>query len=144
MFFFHITFIITYFGCETDLNPIEYLIEYDPINMEKITSSSWLEIDGVKICHQYKIQSNHECGQLTIPSFNFIEFEIEDKQQISYMNKIEFSIQLYEKLFKENKNYVIKNTNLIYSVGVINFKRRDKKTIDIRYSKGYPLIIKRK
>ena len=101
-----------------------------------------MEIDGVKICHEYSFQSNQECGDLTVPSYKFVEFEIEGKQQISYMNKIEFSIQLYEKVFKNNEYYVVPNANLIYSVGIINFKRKDKKTIVIRFSQDYPLIIR--
>ena len=142
MFFFYIALVVTYFGCEKDVECSEYSIEYDTMNLDKIAPNSWIEIDGVKICHEYKLQSNLECGNFTIPSFEFIEFEIEGKQQISYMNKIDFSMQLYEKVFKNNNSYVVENTSLIYSVGIINFKRKDKKTINIKFSQDYPLIIR--
>lgn len=144
MFFFCNMLVVAYFGCEKDIQytESEYSIEYDPIHLDKITPNSWIEIDGVKICHEYKLQSNQECGHLTVPSYKFVEFEIEGKQQISYMNKIDFSVQLYEKVFKNNKNYVVTNTTLIYSVGIINFKRKDKKTINIKFSQDYPLVIR--
>ena len=58
------------------------------------------------------------------------------------MNKIDFSMQLYEKIFKNSKYYVVTNPNLIFNVGIINFKRKDKKAINIRFSQDYPLIIR--
>ena len=119
--------LVTYFGCEKDIQDTEseYSIEYDPIHLDKITPNSWLEIDGVKICHEYKLQLNKECCNFTVPFFKFIELEIEGKQQISYMNKIDFSMQLYEKKFKNSKYYVVTNPNLIFNVGIINFKRQE-------------------
>lgn len=144
MLFLGAILLVTYLGCEKDIQHTEseYSIEYDPIHLDKITPDSWLEIDGVKICHEYKFQLNKECCNFTVPSFKFIEFEIEGKQQISYMNKIDFSMQLYEKIFKNSKYYVVTNANLIYNVGIINFKRKDKKAINIRFSQDYPLIIR--
>lgn len=100
---FRCYFISNFFRrCEKDIQHTEseYSIEYDPIHLDKITPNSWLEIDGVKICHEYKLQLNKECCNFTVPSFKFIELEIEGKQQISYMNKIDFSKQLYEKFLK--------------------------------------------
>jgi len=53
MFFFCNMLVVAYFGCEKDIqySESEYSIEYDPIHLDKITPNSWLEIDGVKICH---------------------------------------------------------------------------------------------
>lgn len=57
------------------------------------------------------------------------------------LNKIDFSVLVYEKFFKNNDNYIISNLNLIYSVGIIKFKRKDNKKVNIKYSNNYPIIL---
>ena len=141
MFFFFILLITSFWSCEKEVHTKKYSLEFEAMNLNKVSAESWLEIDGVRLCHSYNFFSDKKCDDLTLPSFKFVEFEVDGKQQISYMNKIDFSVLVYEKFFKNNDNYIISNLNLIYSVGIIKFKRKDNKKVKIKFSNNYPIIL---
>lgn len=141
MFFFFLLMITSFCSCEKEVHTEIYTLEYDAMNLNKVSAESWLEIDGVRLCHSYNYFSDKKCDNLTLPAFKFVEFEVDGKQQISYMNKIDLSLLVYEKFFKNNDNYIITNLNLIYSVGIIKFKRKDNKKINMDYSNKYPVIM---
>jgi hypothetical protein len=138
-FFFYILGFLSLSGCYNENQAYEYSIEFDNLNLKNLSVQSWLEIDGTRICHAYDPKSAEKCGDVVLPTYKYIEFQIEGKKQISVINKIDLSIQLYSQFFKNNEDYAVKYFEEFMSLGRITFIRKDKQMIHIKHSKGYPL-----